>query len=139
MSDLERLRELLSRATPGPWNIQAYYTNAGTPDEIVRGMIVNDDDYCIGIIDEKDAPVGQDSLSYDLDLIVEMHRALPTLQSENAVKDARIKELEEGLEHICAEADRVRQLGPSDSYRDGLIEGLSWARSTARSLLEKEG
>lgn len=52
-----------------PWNVAAFYTNTGTPEERTWGQIVNNYDYGVGVIDEKEAPATQDSLSYDLDAI----------------------------------------------------------------------
>lgn len=66
--DLAELRALLERATPGPWHIAPYYIHAGTPDEIMRAMLVNDNDFPIGVIDECDGTY--ESLSPNLDLIV---------------------------------------------------------------------
>jgi hypothetical protein len=64
-----RVRELSAKATGGEWWVMAYYLSTGTPDEKVFGYLVHDDEMPTGVIDEREAPAGQDSLSHDLDLI----------------------------------------------------------------------
>jgi len=64
-----RVRELSAKAAGGEWWVMAYYLSTGTPDEKVFGYLVHDDEMPTGVIDEREAPAGQDSLSHDLDLI----------------------------------------------------------------------
>lgn len=90
---IERLRALLEKATPGPWHVKAYYTQSGTPDELCRGMLCDDNDWPLGIVDEEVSP-DEESLSPLLDLIVAMHEALPSLLAEIERRDGRIAELE---------------------------------------------
>lgn len=52
--DLEAVMDALARATEGPWNVAAFYTNTGTPEERTWGQIVNNYDYGVGVIDEKE-------------------------------------------------------------------------------------
>ncbi len=75
-----RLEELLAKATPGPWYVGHYWTNSGTPDERVYGMLYGPGDRPTGVIDENQAP-DNETLSHDLALIVEAVNALPLLLS----------------------------------------------------------
>jgi len=79
MTLLTQLEELAGKATPGSWDIAPYYIGTG-PDEVCRGMLVNDGDWPIGIISENDPPL-DDTLSHDLSLIVALRNNLPTILS----------------------------------------------------------
>lgn len=83
----DRLEALAEKATKGPWLTRASYANMGTPDERAFGMIVDDDDFPTGIVDERDA-LCDESLSHDLDLIVELFNNLPTILQ--ALKDKEL-------------------------------------------------
>lgn len=110
------LDALHGRMTVGEWGLQAFYQNAGTPDERVYGMIVDaDSDLCIGIVEEREA--GVDSLSHDLEGIVALKNAWPAISAELAAKDAEIARLTAKL----AEAERER-----DAERAAVVAFLRW-------------
>lgn len=117
-----RLRELLAKAAPGPWAVQAYYTNSGTPDEIVRGQIVDSYDFGFGIIDEE-VSRDPDSLSPNLDLIVAMHSALPAL----------LDQIEAMREALLGVVNAVRDYLPPDGIgKDELITRVIGATDNSK-------
>lgn len=148
--NLDDLRAKVAKATPGEWCVLPYYIHGGTPDEVTRGYVVTDDEMPTGVIDEREAPAENDSISYDLDAIVAIINAARAGLLEDAALGRRVRAAAEtdGPDREAI-ARGILNIGGFGFYRDPMeggqdayeitCEALIDAQAAVRALLKGEG
>jgi hypothetical protein len=125
--DRARLRELVAKATPGPWKTGEHY------EQSEPGLYVYADHGCQPIV------VSEDTLSIqDRDFIAEARDAMPGLLDALDTAEAREAELEKALADLRAdyeslEHDAAKVVRGDVDDRESLGEAIRQLRDNGRS------